>query len=240
MGLGNEVIRRCISDACGRDGGNVSAFAGEVPKRNPRARGPRRPKGSIAKGSSVIFRCRRSPIIASPLICVPVAGSRLLPRHNFLFSKIWRCESALADKIRRTSGESRSKEGPGGGELIVMSAPTVVYGQQCVTCGGREGSGSKDMSKGRAFGSDGRCSVGSTANCVVGRMYPDVDRAGVSTEGRQSRMLLCTPILQIRLHWNVWSPNRSGLTPQAQYFVVSASNRGRRSFLFMAISKIQG
>ena len=110
MGLGNEVIRRCISDACGRDGGNVSAFAGEVPKRNPRARGPRRPKGSIAKGSSVIFRCRRSPIIASPLICVPVAGSRLLPRHNFLFSKIWRCESALADKIRRTSGESRSKE----------------------------------------------------------------------------------------------------------------------------------
>lgn len=85
----------------------------------------------------------------------------------------------------------------------MMSAPIVVYGQQCVMCGGRDGSGSKDMSKGRAFGSDGRCSVGSMANCVVGRMYPDVDRAGVSTEGRQSRMLLCTPILQIRLHWNV-------------------------------------
>ncbi len=91
IGLGNEVIRRCILDACGRDGRIVSAFVVKVPKRNARARGPRRPKGSMAKGSSVIFRCSRSPIMASPLICVPVAGSRLLPRHNFLFSKIWRC-----------------------------------------------------------------------------------------------------------------------------------------------------
>jgi hypothetical protein len=112
----------------------------------------------------------------------------------------------------------------------VMSAPIVVYGQQCVTFGGREGSGAKDISKGRAFGSDGRCSVGSTANCVVGRMYPDVDRAGVRTDGRLPRMLLCTPILHIRLHWNVWSPNRSGLTPHAQYFIVSVSNMGRQSF----------
>ncbi len=61
IGLGNEVIRRYISEACSRDGGNVSACVGKVPKRNARARGPRHPKGSIAKGRRVMFRWSRSP-----------------------------------------------------------------------------------------------------------------------------------------------------------------------------------
>ena len=57
----------------------------------------------------------------------------------------------------------------------------------------------------------------------------------MSTRGRPLRMLLCTPILHIRLHWKVWSPNLSGWRPQGQKgFVVL------RSFRLMHISKIQG
>ena len=47
------------------------------------------------------------------------------------------------------------------------------------------------MSNGRAFGSEGRWSIGSTANLEEGRMYPDLDNAGVRTEGRPFLMLLC-------------------------------------------------
>ncbi len=54
VGLGKVVIRRCISTAFGRDAGNVSGEWGEVPKRNVRARGPSRPRGSVAKGISVM------------------------------------------------------------------------------------------------------------------------------------------------------------------------------------------
>jgi hypothetical protein len=45
--------------------------------------------------------------------------------------------------------------------------------------------------------------MGSTANLDDGRMYPDVDNAGVRTEGSPFLMLLCAPILHMRLHWNV-------------------------------------
>jgi len=31
VGLGKDVILRCISDACGRDAGNVMGLSGEVP-----------------------------------------------------------------------------------------------------------------------------------------------------------------------------------------------------------------
>ena len=54
VGLGKVVIRRCISTAFGRDAGNVSGECGDVPKRNVRARVPKRPRGSIAKGISVM------------------------------------------------------------------------------------------------------------------------------------------------------------------------------------------
>jgi len=126
VGLGADVMRRSISVALGREAGNEGGEHGGVPKRKVRASGPRRPKGSIANGRRVMFRWRRSPIISSPRMDSPVSGSRLFPRHNFRFSKTWRCESALADMIRITSGESKSIEGHVGVLLMVMSAPIVV------------------------------------------------------------------------------------------------------------------
>jgi hypothetical protein len=81
-----------------------------------------------------------------------------------------------------------------------MSVPIVAYGHACVISGGIDGSGSKAMSNGRALGSDGRWSIGSMANFEEGRMYPDVESVGARTNGRPLRMLLCAPILQIRLH----------------------------------------
>ena len=51
---------------------------------------------------------------------------------------------------------------------MVMSALIVVYGQACVMSVGMEGSGLNEMSNGRAFWSEGRCSIGSTWNFDVG------------------------------------------------------------------------
>ena len=55
---------------------------------------------------------------------------------NLLFSYFCRCEWALAINIVVTSGEVRSKEGHGGGLVIVMSKPIVVYGQVWLMRGG--------------------------------------------------------------------------------------------------------
>jgi hypothetical protein len=55
VGHGNVVIRLYISVACGCDGGKESGTVGLVPKRKWRRIGPRRPKGSIAKGMSVML-----------------------------------------------------------------------------------------------------------------------------------------------------------------------------------------
>ena len=60
---------------------------------------------------------------------MPVAGSVLLLRPIFFFSYFCRCVSALAVNIVVTSGEVGSKEGHGGGLVIVTSKPMVVYGQ---------------------------------------------------------------------------------------------------------------
>ncbi len=123
VGLGNVVIHLYISVACGRDGGKESGTVGLVPKRKWQRIGPRQLKGSIAKGMSVMLLCKMSRMIASPRMVVPVVGSHLLPRLSFHFLETWRCASALDDRIFRTSGESRSKLGHGGGQLMVMSAP---------------------------------------------------------------------------------------------------------------------
>ncbi len=55
MGLGNDVILRCISIALGRDEGSDNGVSGFIPKRKVRAIGPRRPKGSMANGRSVML-----------------------------------------------------------------------------------------------------------------------------------------------------------------------------------------
>ncbi len=41
---------------------------------------------------------------------------------------------------------------------MVISAQIVVHGQACVTSGGIDGSGVKEILNGRALGSEGRCS----------------------------------------------------------------------------------
>ena len=61
----------------------------------------------------------------SPMVMVPVEGSVLLSRPIFFFSNFCRCESALAVNIVATSGEAGSKEGSGGGPVMVTSKPTV-------------------------------------------------------------------------------------------------------------------
>jgi hypothetical protein len=58
VGLGNVVIHLYISVACGHDGGKESGIVGLVPKRKWQRIGPRRPKGSIAKGMSVMLLCK--------------------------------------------------------------------------------------------------------------------------------------------------------------------------------------
>jgi hypothetical protein len=88
VGLGNVVIRLYISVACGCDGGNESGTVGLVPKRKWRWIRPRQPKGSIAKGMSVMLLCKMLPMIASPEMAVPVGGSRLLPQLSFRFCRL--------------------------------------------------------------------------------------------------------------------------------------------------------
>ena len=53
-------------------------------------------------------------------------------------------------------------------------------------------------------------------------------------------MLLCTSILNIRLHWKIWSPNLLGWRPQGQKGLVVLLIIGNRSFRLMNILKIQG
>ncbi len=97
-----------------------------MPKRKWWRIGRRRPKGSIAKCMRVMFLCKMLPMIALPGMVVLVLGLRLLPQSSFHFLQTWRCVSALADKIFKSSGESRAKLGCGGGQLMVMAAPIEV------------------------------------------------------------------------------------------------------------------
>ncbi len=113
--LGKVVIHWYISVAWGRDKGKVRGALGGVPKRKVRSRGPRWPNGSIVKGISVMLLFTKSPRTPSPRMDDPVVGSHLFLQLSCHFSKTCRCISVLADKIWRTSGESRSKEGHGSG-----------------------------------------------------------------------------------------------------------------------------
>jgi hypothetical protein len=79
------VIRLYISAACGQDGGNESGTVGLVPKRKWWRIRPRRLKGSIAIGMSVMLLCKMLPMIASRGMVVPVVGLCLLPQLSFHF-----------------------------------------------------------------------------------------------------------------------------------------------------------
>ncbi len=97
-----------MSVALGRERGKVRGDVGVVPKRKVQSREPRWPNGSMAKGINVMLLCIRLPMTSSPEMDEPITGSHLLSWLSFHFSKTWRCKSVLANKIRRTSGESRS------------------------------------------------------------------------------------------------------------------------------------
>jgi hypothetical protein len=98
-------------------------------KRKVWWRGSNCPWGSIVRGMRTMLRVRSLPIIVSPTVMMPVVVLVLLSRPIFFFSYFCRCVSALAVYIVVTSGEVGLKEGYGGGLVIVISKPTVVYGQ---------------------------------------------------------------------------------------------------------------
>ncbi len=66
------------------------------------------------------------PVMRLPWVMVLVEGSCLLMCPNFCFSYFCRCQSALADKRWRISGEVILNVGQWGGGLIMMFAPIVV------------------------------------------------------------------------------------------------------------------
>ena len=126
LGLGKVGILEYIEVVLGLFVVNDIGVAGSVSKRKVWRRGPNRPWGSIARGMRTMLRVRRLPISVSPTVMVPVLGLVLLSRPIFFFSYFCRCVSALAVNIVVTSGEVGSKEGHGGGLVIVTSKPTVV------------------------------------------------------------------------------------------------------------------
>ena len=95
------------------------------------------------------------------------------------------------------------------------------------------------MSKGRAWGSEGRQSCGSTSMVELDRMKPAVARAGVRARAKPSRIKLWAPILQMRVHLKTWSPNGSSGVWQAHRGVESGGNSGRRSLRLRAVVNSQ-
>ncbi len=73
---------------------------------------------------------------------------------KFLLFYFCRCQLALAIKILVTLLGVGSKIGQGGGQMIVISKPMVVYGHAWLAWVGEAWSGFKDRSKGHAYGSD--------------------------------------------------------------------------------------
>ena len=86
--LGYWSKRVYIFVAFGLDAGKE--IAGELwdPKRKCSRSGPKRPRGSIAKGRRSISRVKRSPRRSSPVVTTLVEGLRLLTRPSFLFSYV--------------------------------------------------------------------------------------------------------------------------------------------------------
>ncbi len=107
-------------------GVNVMGVVDWVSKRKVWRIGPKCPKGSIAWGIRTMLRSRRLPMMVSALVVGPVVELVLLSRPIFFFSYSCRCELALAVNIVVTLGEVGSKEGHGGGPVMVMSKPMVV------------------------------------------------------------------------------------------------------------------
>jgi hypothetical protein len=89
----------------------------------------------------------------------------------------------------------------GGGPVMLMSAPIVVYGQWW----NGVGSGENEISKGRAVESERRWNNGSTAG-VLGKRYPACARAGDRAPAKSTAMILCARLLLPRSQLKAWSP----------------------------------
>jgi len=100
-----------------------------------------------------------------------------------------------------------------GEPVMLMSAPMVEYGQTC----DEVGSGEKEMSNGRAVGSERRLKIGSVVRGVFGCMYPAWAKAGDKARAKSWAMTLCARFLLPRSQQKAWSPNSScSLWPQMQ------------------------
>ena len=92
---------------------------------------------------------------------------------------------------------------------MVTSIPMVLEVHPWkVRCGGA-GYGSKEMSNGREWVSDGRKREGSVSRVMLVGMSPAEERAGASAVANPSLIILWTLILHIRTHLKMWSPNKS-------------------------------
>ncbi len=78
FGLGKCVILEYIKVVLGFVGVNVMGVMGWVSKRKVWRIGPKYLKGSIARGIRTMLRSRRSPMMVSPLVVVPVVELVLL------------------------------------------------------------------------------------------------------------------------------------------------------------------
>ena len=95
--------------------------------------------------------------------------------------------------------------GGGAEPVMFMSAPTVVKGQTL----DEVGSGEKEMSKGRAVGSDRRWNCGSTPSGVLGCRYPACAKAGERARANSFAMTLWARFLLPLLQQKAWSPKIS-------------------------------
>ena len=95
--------------------------------------------------------------------------------------------------------------------------------------GGDDGSGLRERSNGRACGSEGRWSCCSISRVEDGRRYPAVVKRGPRVLAKPSRIKLWAPILLIRRHWNICSPNGLLCWPHGQKGLSVSLNRGRQS-----------
>ena len=111
--------------------------------------------------------------------------------------------------------------------------------QPWCTLGGTAGEGSKEKSKGRAWGSDGRQSFGSTSTVELGRMKPAVARTGVTARANPSRRKLWAPILQMRTHLKTWSPKGSTRVLHVHLGMESGGKMGKRSLRLIAVVNSQ-
>jgi hypothetical protein len=85
LGQGKDIIREYIAVALGQEGGNLRWDKGRWSRRKWRKIGPKRPKGSMAKGRRAMLLERMSPMMWSPGVDMPVVVSCFVCRLSLRF-----------------------------------------------------------------------------------------------------------------------------------------------------------